>query len=251
MNTLLVMLPCYNEEKDLASLLEKWIAQREPLQALGYTLIVKVIDDKSTDGTLAIALDYHQRFPQVVGEPLVHEVNQNLGGGVNTAIAYALEHLGPQDLLCIMDGDDTQDPCFAPSMVEAAQHADVVIASRYCHSSQVKGVPPLRLFLSNGARFYYKLVLGVPGVEDYTCGYRIYHVTALQAVAERYGTKPLENRSFACMMELLYKLHRVGCRFAEVPFTLRYDNKQGSSKMQIFKTVRDSFFTAISIRHKA
>jgi dolichol-phosphate mannosyltransferase len=39
-------------------------------------------------------------------------------------------------------------------------------------------------------------------------------------------------------MELLLKLSRLGARFVEIPLALRYDRKQGVSKMRIAQTVR-------------
>ena len=92
------------------------------------------------------------------------------------------------------------------------------------------------------------MVLHVPGVKDYTCGYRVYTRPALQAGVARYGQALVEKKSFACMMELLYKLYRCGCTFAEVPFTLYYDSKVGESKMNLGKTIRDSFLTALRLR---
>lgn len=113
---------------------------------------------------------------------------------------------------------------------------------------RVQGLQASRKLFSDGARLYYTLVLHVPGVKDYTCGYRVYTRPALQAGVARYGQALVEKKSFACMMELLYKLYRCGCTFAEVPFTLYYDSKEGESKMNLGKTIRDSFLTALRLR---
>ena len=50
------------------------------------------------------------------------------------------------------------------------------------------------------------------------------------------------------MMEFLYKLHLSGSKFGEVGFELRYDNKLGESKMNVFKTAKDSLATAVKLR---
>ena len=55
-------------------------------------------------------------------------------------------------------------------------------------------------------------------------------------------------KTFSCMLEVLYKLYLNGATFDEVPFSLRYDNKQGASKMRVFKTIYDSFKTAFRLR---
>ena len=45
---------------------------------------------------------------------------------------------------------------------------------------------------------------------------------------------------FSIMVDILLKLRRMNVIFGEVPFILRYDYKEGSSKMNVPKTVRDT-----------
>ena len=68
------------------------------------------------------------------------------------------------------------------------------------------------------------------------------------ALVERFGDEPIQERSFACMMELLYKLHLCGATFDEVGFKLRYDKKQGDSKMRVSSTMKNSLGAAIRLR---
>ena len=80
------------------------------------------------------------------------------------------------------------------------------------------------------------MLLRVRNVKDYTCGYRAYTFCIIDTAYQKFGDDLVARRSFACMMELLYKLSLCGARFEEVPFELRYDNKAGESKMRIFNT---------------
>lgn len=123
-----------------------------------------------------------------------------------------------------------------------------VIASRYRPGSEVIGVPQNRKFLSDFAKIYYNIILHVPNVRDYTCGYRIYSYDIISNAMTCYGEALVKKKNFTCMMEILYKLSLIGCRFDEVPFVLRYDKKEGSSKMKILHTVIDSLFTALKLR---
>ena len=50
------------------------------------------------------------------------------------------------------------------------------------------------------------------------------------------------------MMELLYKIYTVGATFDETGFELRYDFKQGQSKMNVLKTMKKSLTTAVKLR---
>ena len=178
-----------------------------------------------------------------------HEQNKGLGGVLNTAFNHFLDHSQEGDLCVLMDGDNTHDPVYSLSMLAKIDAgADVVIASRYQTGADVKGLSGIRQFMSNGAGVFYKMVLGVENVRDYTCGYRMYTREILEKARMTYGETIAERRTFACMMEVLYKLAKIGAKFDEVPFVLRYDQKQGESKMRVFKTAKDSVFTAISLR---
>ena len=228
MPTLFVYLPCYNEAGNLRRLTEEWLAEAEALARTGYQLTVIPVDDRSTDDTLAIARQLAQEQARV--RVIAHAVNQNLGGVVKTAIGDFLQMSQSGDLMCLMDGDDTHKPRFIHGMLaKITREKQCVIASRYQPGARVQGLQASRKLFSDGARLYYTLVLHVPGVA-------------------RYGQALVEKKSFACMMELLYKLYRCGCTFAEVPFTLYYDSKEGESKMNLGKTIRDSFLTALRLR---
>ena len=125
---------------------------------------------------------------------------------------------------------------------------DCIIASRYCENSNVIGVAAHREFMSDMAKLYYSFILRVPNVKDYTCGYRLYTYNIISRLVSEYGNEPIKEKSFACMMELLYKLYTAGAKFDEVGFELRYDNKQGESKMKVIKTMKKSLTIAMSLR---
>ena len=250
MNKIFAMLPCYNEQEDIEALVEKWVKIKDEWESKGYELFIYCIDDKSTDNTNAVIRSLVEKYPNVVNL-IEHEVNKGLGGAIFTAFTFFNNNGHNGDFLIIMDGDNTHDPIYSLTMPQKIKGDKFcVIASRYCNDSQTKGVSGIRLFMSWGARFFYTITLSVPNVKDYTCGYRLYTYSAISSAIEYYGNSFIERRTFACMMEALYKLSLIGVEFDEVPFELRYDNKQGASKMSIVKTIVDSVGTAISLRMK-
>lgn len=251
MNKLFAILPCYNEEKDISPLVVKWVDMIDKIRKYGYTTEIYCIDDKSKDNTNKVIRELELKYPGSV-HLIEHEVNKGLGGGVQTGFDFFYKNGTAGDICVLMDGDNTHDPCYVISMLEQiAKGYDCIIASRYCNSSETKGVPLFRLFLSWGARVYYTMVLGVKNVKDYTCGYRAYTYQIIAKAEEKFGQRFVEHRSFACMMEVLYKLSLLGAKFQEVPFELRYDNKEGESKMRLTKTIRESLVTAMQLRmHK-
>lgn len=247
MNKIFAILPCYNEELNIGDLIDKWCAQRDKLSEKGYELIVVGIDDCSKDNTKQIILEKSKQKNIIL---LSHTTNKGLCGGLNTAISYFLKNGKPEDLMVLMDGDNTHDPIYVHNMLNKLRSSktDCVIASRYCVNSSVVGVASHRQFMSDMAKVYYSIVLRVPNVKDYTCGYRIYTYPIIEKLVKEYGEEPIVEKSFACMMELLYKLYSIGATFDEIGFELRYDYKQGESKMKVIKTMEKSLITAIKLR---
>ena len=249
LDKIMVYLPSYNEEQDIEAIIDLWMEEQAPLRESGYELTVYPIDDASKDRTKELMVQKSKQYGSAV-HPLFHEVNKGLGGGVNTALSHFNENSSEKDFAVIMDADNTQKPKYIHSMIRLAaqKNLDCVIASRYQKGSKIYGVSPFRNFMSLGARFYYTIVLGVKNVRDYTCGYRLYGHKIIQKGYETYGKDLVTQRSFSCMMEVLYKLYKIGAAFGEVPFELRYDDKQGESKMNIKSTASSSFKTAWHLR---
>ena len=246
MKMIFAVLPCFNEEENIGQLLDKWFAMGKKLELMNYSLRIIGVDDKSTDRTLDILRRAEKNFNNVT--VIAHAKNLGLGGVVKTAFNFFIKEGEEDDYCVLMDGDNSHDPEYILPMLEKICECDCVIASRYCMESVVLGVPSYRLILTICAKFYYRVLLHVPGVNDYTCGYRLYKYEIIKKADDIFGEKFITRRSFACMMEVLYKLHLVGCRFIEVPFKLRYDNKKGKSKMKVLHTVKESVFTALEIK---
>lgn len=234
--TLYVVLPCYNEEENISRLIEEWKSHENGLCEKGILLKILVVNDGSSDDTYKIAKSFENIYENV--ELLNHDVNKGLGEALNTGINYVLTQ-NNNGFLCIMDADMTHQPNYIFSMINKLKTEDLscVIASRYRKGSKVEGLSSFRKFLSFGARIMYTLNFRVPYVRDYTCGYRLYTIEALNSLYVKYSGKIVEEKGFTCMMELLVKLSREGFKIGEIPFILKYQLKGGKSKMRIWKTV--------------
>ncbi len=248
--TVWMALPAYNEERSLPNLLERFVALRPVLEGSGAALRVLVVDDGSTDGTIAAAERFKDRLDL---EVIPHGVNRNLGAGLRTGLTGALERCGPDDLVATMDADNTHDPALLPRMIEILERdrADLVIASRYCPGGREIGLTRLRQVLSRGASFLLSMVARVPGARDYTCGYRLYRAPLLRRAFAAWGDRLIEEAGFVCMAELLVKLGRGGAKVSEAPLVLRYDLKEGASKMKVMKTISRYFVMARRVRSGA
>ena len=229
----LIGLPAYNEEIALPRLL----ARVAPLaKAPAAPMTVVLYNDGSSDATVPIAREWQSRLPLVILDGVV---NKGLGAGLRALVEYAVAQADDDDVLVVMDCDDTHDPAQIGDMLDKlAAGADVAIGSRYVRGATVRGVPAFRRLTALGAAGLFKSVHPVRGVWDYTCGYRAYRVAVLKQAAAKYGNALIAERGFACMVELLLKLNALGVRFAEIPLQLRYDLKPTATKMGVGSNMR-------------
>lgn len=232
-----VVLPAYQEEESLPPLLARLA---EMAGAWDAPVVVWVVDDGSKDGTAEVA---RRGVPGLDVRLVSHPRNLGLGQAVHSGLRAALgddrEGQGhPDDVVVVMDADDTHDVTLVPRMQRAvADGADVVIASRFVDGGDDRTAPPFRRFLSRGAAATFRLALPLDGVRDFTSGYRAYRTSLLRRALDHYGDRLVEERGFACMVELLLKLRHCDPVVAEVPLVLRYDRKAGASKLRLRRTI--------------
>jgi dolichol-phosphate mannosyltransferase len=239
MPTLTVLLPCLNEEQALPGLLSKLDAVASQLPA-EWGLQALVVDDGSTDSTARCAQQWLGVLPVVLVQ---HPHNLGLGAALSSGIAWFLAHTNAdEDVLGAMDADGTHPTGLLPDMLNmlyaGASPCDVVIASRYAPGGEEHGLSGLRKLYSRTASTMLSILGRVRGARDYTCGYRLYRRSILEAGKLRYGEALVTERSFVCMAELLIKLARCGARVGEVPLKLHYELKGGVSKMNVAATIR-------------
>ncbi|MCG3153114.1 MAG: Undecaprenyl-phosphate mannosyltransferase [bacterium] len=228
------LLPAYNEAAALPKLLP---ALGTALQGRDYRILV--VDDGSADATQALAREAARDWPVIV-EP--HDRNRGLGQAMATGFAWVSAHVEtPHDVVVALDADNTHPATLIDTMTAriANDTADVVIASRYAPGGAEVGLAKHRQILSRGASWLLSSAFPIPGARDYTCGFRAYRVATLQRAFETYGPAGLvTQRGFACMAEILIKLHLIQARIDEVGLVLRYDLKEGASKLPVARTIQ-------------
>lgn len=224
-----VMMPAYNEEQDLPVLLGR--IQRALEGWANYRILI--VDDGSRDNTAQIVRDAAAQMPV---ELIQHPRNMGLGAAMRTGLNAASRS---SDVVITLDADNSQDPELMKSMVERlGEGFDVVIASRFQPGAQEIGVPAFRILLSHVASAGIRTIVGYPGVRDYTCGFRAYRGETLRNLIDTFGDDNfIRENGFSCMFELLLNLRAIRARISEVPLVLRYDLKEGASKMRILRTM--------------
>jgi len=227
-----IVLPAFNEAKNLGKLIDSIVATMGRLQ-LTYEIVA--VDDGSRDQTLEVIRRYQPHLPVTA---VVHSTNQGLGATMRDGFYYVSQKAAPQDVVIAMDADNTHNPGLMGSMLQSIEEgSDVVIASRYQNGSVIRGVPSFRQWLSLMASYLFRICFPVTGVKDYTCGYRAYRVDLIQSAFKKYGDSFINQNGFECMVDILIKLRKLEAIFREVPLVLRYDLKEGESKMRVARTI--------------
>jgi glycosyltransferase involved in cell wall biosynthesis len=159
MKKISIVIPVYNEERTLDSILKKLFDLNLP----GYEKEIIVVDDGSTDGTKEILTNYKNRLK-------VHNHQKNSGKG--TAVKSGLE-LATGDLAVIQDADLEYDPQELPNLLKLLRdEKTLVFGSRNLHHE------PRRNFIVQraGVWFLTKLINSLYGTkltDVWTC-YKIF-----------------------------------------------------------------------------
>lgn len=115
-----VAVPCWNEEKTLASTLDSLLALDYPKDKLH----IFVVDDGSTDKTYDIAQQYAQTYPAIVS------AMRKENGGKHTAVNLALKH-STADIFGCLDADSFVAP-----------HTLKTIVSYFDRNKEIMAVTP-------------------------------------------------------------------------------------------------------------
>jgi dolichol-phosphate mannosyltransferase len=232
---IIAALPAYNEAEALPRLLKR---MQDTQTQLSEPLRVIVVDDGSKDDTAAAAERCDSAAMRV--EVVRHDRNRGLHGALDTGFRAALERAGPDDWILTMDADDTHPPGLIVAMLAKAkaEGATVVIASRFQPGAEWFGLSWDRVLFSKTVSWLFRIAWPMRNVRDYTCGYRLYRASLLQAAYQKWGDAFVNEPSFACMPDVLWKVSRLSPVCAEVPLSLHYDRKPGESKMKVARTIR-------------
>lgn len=211
----LVIIPTYNESRNVKRIIESSLEQDPRVQVL-------VVDDGSPDGTGDIADGIAAVNPRV---HVLHRAGKlGLGTAYVAGFRWALEHRF--DFIFEMDADFSHDPAHIPQFLKAAEHADLVLGSRY-RSGKVTVVnwPISRLMLSYGANMYARAVTGLR-LWDSTGGFKCFRREVLEAI----DLEEVHSNGYAFQIEMSFRAWKRGFRIVEIPIVFT-DRTEGESKM--------------------
>ena len=194
----LIIIPCYNEQESVASLLKEIMDCRQ-----GYETIV--VDDGSQDATYQTARQF---------SPAVKlSRNLGIGGAVQTGIKYARNQ--GFDFCIQLDGDGQHDPSEIPKLLHAYQKMSrsIIVGSRYLKNDAFRSTWVRRFGGKIIAKVMSLLFSGCT-ITDPTSGMRLMDRKAIEFFAKRYP------HDFPEPISLAWAL-RVGFTVGEVQVKMR------------------------------
>jgi glycosyltransferase involved in cell wall biosynthesis len=226
--SLSILVPLYNEEEFIGTLLERALAAPLPENM---TREIIVTDDGSTDGSDKVVECVAAKYPGVV-RLVRHE--RNLGKGA--AIRTAVEHASGEYCL-IQDADLEYDPNEYPTLLKPLLEgkADAVYGSRF-------------MIVAERRVMYYwhsvanKIVTGMCNVvadvnlTDMGTGYKAFRTAVLKET-------PIHSNGFGFEPEITIKLARRGARIYEVPVSYHGRTYEEGKKIRF----RDAIKILLSI----
>jgi len=219
----IVCIPTYNEGENIIRMIDA-------VHGVVPNTHILVIDDGSPDGTARLVRE------RMVIDNRLHIIERSGKHGLGTAYCAGFAHalaLG-YDVIMQMDADFSHDPKDLLRFLEAINHYDLVIGSRYVQGVNVINWPMSRLLLSWFANLYTRVITGMP-VADATGGFKCFRADVLRAI----DLGGIRSNGYAFQIEMNYKVWRSNVRMHEIPiiFTDRISGVSKMSKNIVYEAV--------------
>ncbi len=205
--------PAYNDEATIAALVRQAVAVISELTD-DYEVIV--VNDGSTDSTPAVLDELARTLPRV--RVIHHPANRGYGGALRSGFDGATK-----DLIFYTDGDGQYDVRELRALYPLMREGVDVVNGYKLKRADARRRKVLGAVYNRLAR----LLFGLP-VRDVDCDFRLLRRGAL-------GRVTLRASSGVICVELVHKLHRAGCVFAE---TAVHHHPRASGRSQFFTPAR-------------
>lgn len=215
----LIFIVSYNADTTISDVLSR--IPTELFHDQDIQVEVLIIDDGSTDNTIAKCHFYSQHNHEV---PLTILVNpQNLGYGANQKLGYQYAIDRGFDVVCLLHGDGQYAPEELPRLLHPLLNGEceAVFGSRMMESgAALKGGMPLYKYYGNKTLTWLQNRIVGTSLSEYHSGYRLYSVSALKKLPFEYNSNVFDFDT-----DIIIQLHIAGCRIQEIPIPTFYGNE--------------------------
>ena len=218
--TIGVVIPAHNEASQIGRVIETMP---------DYVDEIVIIDDNSTDNTVAVIEEYQPKYPNIT--LIRHEKNRGVGGAMATAYKYARDR--GLDVAVRMDGDGQMAPEDMPALLDPVVEGktDYSKGNRLFSGEAYKKIPKIRYFGNAFLSLFTKIASGYWHVADSQSGYTAINKKALKTIDwdQMYQWYGQPN-------DVLVRLNVNDFRVRDIPVTPIYDVGEKSG-MKIRKVV--------------
>jgi glycosyltransferase involved in cell wall biosynthesis len=223
------VVPAYNEEESIETALGTLDGVVKD-KRLPYEIVV--VDDGSRDKTLSRAIKYANRN----GHVKVISFTQNEGKGYAVRTGF-MQTKG--DVVVFTDSDMDIDLSTVSKYVDALEHGDIVVATKWHPDSRVD-MPLVRRILSHGFNVLVRILTGA-NLKDTQVGLKVMKKSAFANIFPRLCVK-----RYAFDVELLAVASLYRLRIVQMPTQLRI---RGAFRLkEIFKMFQDLLGIAYRLR---
>ena len=179
-----IIIPCYNEEKLITSVLEK-VLQTNLEHNLEKQIII--VNDGSTDNSANVINQFCEKNPAAIA------IHQQTNSGKGAAVRIALSKVDG-DIIIIQDADFEYDPDDYNRLLHPILdgHADVVYGSRFRGSEPHRVLFFFHTIGNNLLTFLSNLFTGL-NLTDMETGYKMFRTDVLKQISlkeNRFGFEP-------------------------------------------------------------
>jgi glycosyltransferase involved in cell wall biosynthesis len=218
---IVVVMPAYNAARTLRQTYDEVMAQ-------GIVDLIILVDDASTDETVAIA----RTLEHVQVE--VHPANRGYGGNQKTC--YRLALAAGADIVVMIHPDYQYTPVLLPAMASmvASGLYPCVLASRILGGAALRGGMPLWKYVANRLLTAVENLMFGAKLSEYHTGYRAFSRNLLERL-------PLESNSddFVFDNQMLAQILWLDCEIGEITCPAKYMPE--ASSINFRRSVRYGF----------
>lgn len=219
MDSLYIVIPAYNEEENIKSVIDDWYKVVEKYNGDGKSRLV-IIDDGSKDNTYKIMCDYAKDRPLFTP---ITKPNGGHGATVLYGYNYAIEH--GADYVFQTDSDGQTLPSEFDEFWEKRKEHDMVIGWR--NKRQDGGS---RVFVTKTLKFVIKLCFGV-SVTDANTPFRLMEVNTLK---KYIGYIPKDFNLSNVILSVIYVKKGLKVQFIPITFRPRQGGVNSINLKRIF-----------------
>ena len=230
---LYIIMPAYNEEKNIGSVIEQWYPVVEKIGA-GSRLVI--LNDGSKDGTYKKIQKYQEKYDRLIG---IDKPNEGHGGTILKGYHYAVD--AGADYVFQTDSDGQTLPEEFWQFWEKRKKCGLLIGYRKKREDGLS-----RIFVTRVLRLVLFLIFGT-WVKDANTTYRLMRGKQLEKVLKRIPDVFFLSN---VLMTVIYEKHHLYVEYIPITFRPRQAGKNSINMKRIAGIGRQALGDFIRLRHR-